>query len=147
MPGGGRYAGLNEAQAVSAFRHELALERHHESALPSQRYAGRHGLPPPRNPITPLGTTGPYASTMSLEAAVTSSTTSAPLNGTRARQREMMANPVFGYSTHQLPPVRTYDMEPKSASDRERELRLLISREREKRAAAEALLRTHASLL
>jgi hypothetical protein len=131
-------SGMTATQAARAWQEHLYCELRQEMARASQKSTA-HEFAPRRNPITPLGANGPYALPLSAEMSFKASATFAQLNGGHdaSAKRAMLGNPIFGYSTHWTPPVRS----ERPKSELEWELRALIAAERSGRKAAESELR------
>ena len=72
-------------------------QAHHESALPSQRYRMTRELPVKLNPIVPQDVTAHEPAPIGFPAGFLE------LNAPRQRP-PLLGNPIFGYSTHPMPP-------------------------------------------
>mmetsp|Transcript_27710 Transcript_27710/g.84585 ORF Transcript_27710/g.84585 Transcript_27710/m.84585 type:complete len:142 (-) Transcript_27710:372-797(-) len=137
MPLGGQ----SEAQAARAWQNQLKKELLYEVNRAAQYQQGRPTLPVSRNPIVPMGTKGPYALPSTSQQDKSMAATFVELNAARrpVGRREVLGNPIFGYSTYNTPDVVL--SERARATDMQRELRNLIAAERSAREQAESKLR------
>ena len=118
--------------------HQIRLESHHESALPSQRYKYQRMLPAKLNPIVPQDTGQLLASSSAVAEFPPSFL---ELNAPQQRAPQL-GNPLFGYSVHPMPPAvlaeREYAGMDSKAATRLKELQRLLEEERAKYREVEA---------
>jgi hypothetical protein len=121
------------------------LQNHHESALPSQRYKMTRELPVKLNPIVPQDVS-PYHPKDVVDDVPTQFS---ELNAPRQRAPQL-GNPIFGYSTHPMPPPVVSDETPRggrsksssAANAKLQELQEMLQEERSLRKKLEAELAT-----
>ena len=96
----------------------LPSQSHHESALPAQRYKFTRQLPHKLNPIVPQD-----VASYSVDGEEASDFPSGFLELNAPRQRPpLLGNPIFGYSTHPMPPpVLSDELPPTRTTDRGRQ--------------------------
>jgi len=133
---------FTETQKQAVWIERVALERHHDSALPSQRYKESRKLPPKLNPIVPQDVD--QYSQQSGAPFADFPPSFLELNAPRQRP-PLLGNPLFGYSCHPIaPPVKadsaTKDVTSAAAASRLAELQEQLKNERARRLDLEAQL-------
>ncbi|KAL1503918.1 hypothetical protein AB1Y20_012379 [Prymnesium parvum] len=119
----------------------LALESHHESSLPAQRYKARDAIPAGHNPIA-VAELNEEETRVLQENLTTFEELNAP-----PRRPPILNNPIFGYSTHP-PPKSDLDLSAKgglastAARQRMKELQEQLEEERKARKQLEEQLKS-----
>ena len=101
---------FTHVQKLKQLEEQIALENHHESALPSQRYRISRTFPVKLNPIVPQDV-GAYASEADFPPGFLAE------NAPKQRPPQL-GNPLFGYSSHPMPPPVVDDLAPQRLTPR-----------------------------
>ena len=131
---------FTHVQKLKQLEEQIALENHHESALPSQRYRISRTFPVKLNPIVPQDASVLLESSSAVEQFPPGFL---ELNAPQQRA-PALGNPLFGYSVHPMPPKVLAETEyarmDSKAATRLKELSRMLEAERQMRREAEAKL-------